>query len=193
MPPTQKKSYELNQQRMRNLFLLLLLCLTFSFGHAQSYLGWITTSVDLREGPGTGYKSLTTLPPGTQIFITSLSAKKGFVNIIDIATNKEGFVSKSYIKVGQLIERSSEGILQNVGETSSFQPEIEIYNNTNRTLSLKMNDRLYSFYSKERKTFNLPPGNYEYRASAPGVIPDIGNEKLKNNNGYSWEFYILTR
>jgi hypothetical protein len=53
-----------------------------------------------------------------------------------------------------------------------------------------MNDKKYSFYSKERRKFNLPPGSYKYTASAPGVIPDIGSEQLENNNGYRWEFIL---
>lgn len=178
---------------MKKLFLLCFLCLFFSTSHSQSYLGWVNSQVNLREGPGTSYKVISSLEAGTQVFISSLSGQNGFVNIINIATNKEGYVSKAYLKIGEVVTRSSEGILQDTGKTSSFQPEIEIYNNTNRILTLKMNDKNYSFHSKERKKFNLPSGAYEYRASAPGVIPDIGNENLKNNTGYSWEFFIVTR
>jgi len=71
--------------------------------------------------------------------------------------------------------------------------EIEIYNNTDRPLTLKMNEHYFIFLSKERKTFTLAPGTYSYRASTPGVIPDLGTEKLVNNNCYRWEFYISTR
>ena len=178
---------------MKNFFLLCLLCLIFTSAQSQSYLGWVTSTVNLREGPDTSYKVITSLNQGSQIFISSLADNNGFVNIIDIASNKEGYVSKKYIQVGQEIEVSSEGILQNMGQTSSYQPEIEIYNNTSLTLTLKMNDKKYSFHSKEKRKFNLPPGSYKYTASAPGVIPDVGNELLVNNNGYRWEFYIVTR
>ena len=178
---------------MRILFLLVFLCLNINFANAQSYIGWVTTTVNLREGPNSSNNSINKLEPGTQIFISSLKEENGYVNIVDIETNKEGYIFKDYIKLGQLIPKSSEGILQNTGQSSSYQPEIEIFNNTDRSLTLKMNDRKFTFNSKERKTLNLPPGNYEYRASAPGVIPDIGIEQLSNNNGYEWEFYIISR
>ncbi len=178
---------------MKKYFLLILACITINLSQAQSYLGWTTSQLNLREGPGIDHKTIATLKPGSQIFISSLESKNGFINIIDIATNNEGFVSKSYIKVGDEVPVSSQGILQNTGKVGSYQPEIEIYNNTVKDLTLKMNDRIYNFSSRERKTFNLPPGNYEYRASAPGVIPDLGTERIESNNGYKWEFYILTR
>lgn len=178
---------------MKKFFLLCFLCLVFSSVKGQAFLGWTTQSVNLRKGPNTSDQIISTLNQGTQIFISSLNPQNGFVKIIDIATNEEGFVSKAFIKVGEEVAISSQGLLQQTGKVGSYEPEIEIYNNTDRSLTLKMNEQYFIFLSKERKKFTLPPGTYSYRASAPGVIPDLGTEKLLNNNGYSWEFYISTR
>ncbi len=178
---------------MKRLFLLALLCFSFSVGNAQSYLGWVTTKVNLREGPGTNHGIISTMSQGTQIFIVSTKAENGFVNIIDIASNKEGYVSKAFIEQGDEVEISQGGIFQPTGATSTYKPEIKIYNNTVKTLTLKLNDVSYTFSSRERKSFHLDPGVYNYRASAPGVIPDLGTENLENNRGYEWEFYIISR
>ncbi|HSJ66466.1 MAG TPA: SH3 domain-containing protein [Anditalea sp.] len=178
---------------MSRSLLLVLLCFSFSVGHSQSYLGWVTTQVNFREGPGTNTKVMGTLPEGTQIFIISAVPVNDFISIIDIATNKEGYVSRTFVKQGDLIQVSQGGTFQPTGETAAYEPEIKIYNNTDKTLTLLMNEVIYTFHSRERKSLKLNPGIYKYRASAPGVIPDLGVERLENNRGYEWEFYIVSR
>lgn len=173
------------------LVVLIMLC-TGLVALAQSYLGSITKQVNLRDGPGTEYKTISSLKAGAQIFIISLEAENDFYNIIDIRSNKEGYVHKSFVKPGQKVKENDPGIFTPSGETISYNPEVEIFNNTKLTLSLKLNEISYSFEPKEKKTITLSPGAINYRASAPGVIPNIGTEYLKSNQGYTWQFYIVT-
>lgn len=147
----------------------------------------------MREGPGKDYDVITQLKPGSQIFIISIEAENDFYNIIDIRTNKEGYVHKSFVKRGKQVKESDKGIFTPSGETTSYNPEVEIYNNTSLNLTLKLNDDNYSFSPKEKRTITITPGNIRFRASAPGVIPYIGSELLQSNQGYSWQFYIITR
>jgi hypothetical protein len=174
--------------------LLFLLTILFtgltSFG--QSFLGTITKQVNFREGPGTDNNVISSLKAGTQIFIVSLDTENDFYDIIDIRTNKEGYVHKSFIKIGKQIKENEPGLFAPSGETASYNPEVEIFNNTSLTLTLKLNDETYSFSPKEKKAITLSPGATRYRASAPGVIPNIGTEYLKSNEGYTWQFYIVT-
>jgi hypothetical protein len=60
------------------------------------------------------------------------------------------------------------------------------------TLTLKMNSETYTFSPKQIKTITLSLGTYNYRASAPRVIPNIGTEYMESNMGYTWQFYIVT-
>ncbi len=159
---------------------------------AQSYLGIITKQVNFRQGPGKDYDVISSLKPGTQIFIVSLDTENDFYDVIDIQTNKEGYVHKSFVKVGKQVKENDEGIFSSSGETSSYNPEVEVFNNTSLMLTLKLNDEVYSFASHEKRTITLSPGAISYRASAPGVIPNIGTEHLKSNEGYTWQFYIVT-
>lgn len=159
---------------------------------SQSYLGTITKQVNFREGPGSDYEIISSLKPGTEIFISSLETDNDFYNVIDIKSNKEGYVHKSFVKVGKLVSRSTESVFTPDGETSTYESEIRIYNNTSRTLTLKMNADLYYFSPQETKNISIVPGEYDFRASAPGVIPYIGTERLKSNQRYSWQFYIVT-
>ena len=56
------------------LFFILFTGTIFS----QSYLGFITKQVNFRAGPGSDYEIISSLKPGTQIFISSLEADDDF-------------------------------------------------------------------------------------------------------------------
>jgi uncharacterized protein YgiM (DUF1202 family) len=175
------------------------LALTFGFVFAiltcssQSYLGWTTTQVNFRSGPGTEYDIISSLKPGSQVFISSTIAENGFYNVIDIATDKEGYLHKSYIKLGDQVVSNDAGIFSMEGKSTSQNPQLEIYNNTTLTMTLKLNNEKYFFSPQEKKTINYTSGNCNYRASAPGVTPNIGYEIFENYGVYSWEFYIVER
>ena len=158
---------------------------------AQSYLGTITKQAYFRAGPGNDYKIIDSLQPDTQIFIVSLKAENDFYNIIDIQTNKEGFVHRSFVKPDEQIKENNRDVFSSSGKSASYNPVVEIFYNTSLTLTLKLNAETYSFSPKEKRSLTIEPGLINYRASAPGVIPNIGSQKLQSNQGYSWQFYIL--
>lgn len=177
---------------MKRIILLTFLFLTSLTGFSQSYLGWVTSQVNFRQGPGTDYVVISSLQAGSQIFIVSLDTENDFYNVIDIASDKEGYIHKSFVKLGQEVEKNEKGMFTPSGKTSTYNPEIEIFNNTSLTLTLKLNSETYSFYPQQKRTITLSPGSYNYRASAPGVIPNIGTEYMESNMGYTWQFYIVT-
>jgi hypothetical protein len=173
--------------KIANLFFFLLL---YNLGFSQSYLGAITKQVNFRQGPGGDYEIISSLKPGTQVFISSLETENDYYNVIDIATNKDGFVKKSFVRVGKLVSRSTESVFTPDGQSSDYKPEVKIYNNTSKTLTLKMNAELFYFSPYETKNISLYPGEYDFRASAPGVIPYIGTENLNGNQSYSCNFIL---
>jgi uncharacterized protein YgiM (DUF1202 family) len=177
---------------MRIFFFLLLVFTNLTASLGQSYLGWITKEVNFRQGPGPNYGVISSLQPGTQIFIVSLDSKNDFYNIIDIETDKEGFVNKSFVRVGEAVKLNDPGLFTPTGKSSSINPAIEIYNNTSTTLTLKMNSESFTFQPNETRKIIVQPGSCNYRASAPGVIPYIGTDYLSGNTDYSWQFYIVT-
>jgi len=173
------------------LFFLFVLFLTSNLD-AQSFLGQVIKQVNFREGAGVDYPVISSLKVGTQIFIISLETDNDFYNIIDIATNKEGYIHKSFVKIGQEIKKNEQGMFTPMGQTTNYNPEIEIYNNTKLTLTLKLNSETYSFAPQQKRIITMSPGNCYYRASAPNVIPNIGTEYMQSNQGYTWQFYVVT-
>lgn len=176
---------------MKKYILILVLFVTNNM-FSQSYLGTITKQVNFREGPSSEFRVINSLKPGSQIFIISLETENDFYNIINIETNEEGYVHKSFVKIEKLISKSNKSVFIQDGESSSYESEIKIFNNTSKTLTLKMNSESFYFLPYETKNISINPGEYDFRASAPGVIPYIGTERLKSNQTYSWQFYIRT-
>lgn len=177
---------------MKKIRLLILFSLLTYFTYGQSYLGTITKQVNFRAGSSTNDNIISSLKPQTQVFIISLETENDYYNVIDIKTDKEGYIHKSFIKVGKLVNRSTESVFSPTGKSSSFNPELKIFNNTSKTLTLKLNTQVHYFKAYETKNITTPPDNYDFRASAPGVIPYIGTERLNSNQGYSWQFYITS-
>ena len=163
---------------------------TYNNTSGKSYLGWTTKSVNFRRGPGTGYNIIKTLQAGAQIFIISNIASNNYYSIIDIESNTEGFVHKSYVQFGDEVEKSKGEMFTSSGRTGTYNTQIEIFNNTNLTLSLKLNDKYYSFYPKQKKTISFPPGLINYRATASNVLPSIGSKSFEGYTAYTWQFYI---
>ena len=177
---------------MKKIQLLIFFILISNAIYSQSYLGIITKQVNFREGSSSVDNIISSLKPKTQIFIVSLETENDYYNVIDIATDREGYVHKSYVKVGKLVSKSNESVFSPTGKSTNYNSEVKIFNNTSKTLTLKLNAELYHFSPYETKNINLTPGEYDFRASAPGVIPYIGTENLNSNQGYSWQFYITT-
>jgi hypothetical protein len=173
--------------------LLLLIVLSCTVGNAQSYLGKTTKQVNLRLEASTESEKLMTLKAGAQIFVITSELQNDFYNIIDIESNTEGFVHKAYVKLDKIVPRSTENLFNKSGTSASYEAELSIYNNTSKTMTLKMNSLSYRFSPGERRTIFVAPTFYNCLASAPGVLPYIGSESISSNTTYSWEFYITTR
>lgn len=182
----------LHKSNLKFLFLLFLIIFHVFIATGQSYLGAISKQVNLREGPGTEYPIMISLKPKTQIFIVSLEAEDDFYNVIDIATNKSGYVHKNYVTVGKELPKSEGGFTPS-GSSGQENPEAEIFNNTSQTMTLKLNSESYTFKPKERKTLILSANTYSFIASVPGIVPNYGSKAFESNTRYTWEFYIVTR
>jgi uncharacterized protein YgiM (DUF1202 family) len=169
---------------------LFILSILTSIG--QSYLGLATKKVNFRSGPGTEYETITSINQGAQLFIVSLESENDFYNVIDIESDREGYIHKSYITVGEKVRVNEDGVFTTVGKSNNINPQVEIYNNTSTTMTLKLNNDRHTFSPYEKKTLTSVAGKCSYRASSPGVIPAIGVEQWQSNMVYSWEFYIVT-
>ena len=185
---------------MKNILFTLALIVSFSsFGqdstehdtsNSESYLGWITKTVNLRKGPGLEYSIIKTLEAGKQIFIISDVSINNYYNIIDIESNTDGFVYKSFVETGDKVEKSKGEMFTSTGNTDKYETQVEIFNNTDKTLTLKLNKKSHRFRPKEKTTISIKPGLVNYIASAPNVIPLNGSKNFDEYSSWTWQFYI---
>jgi uncharacterized protein YgiM (DUF1202 family) len=171
---------------------LILFFSLITLSNAQSYLGYVIKQVNFRTNANTSCEVISSLQQGTTLFVISKDKINGFYQVLDIETNKEGFVHSSFVQLDKMLPKNENSIFTPVGKTSSTKPIIKIYNNTSLTLTLKLNNDLYTFSPQERNTLTLSSGSYTYRASAPGVLPDYGTENMQSNYEYEWSFYVST-
>lgn len=189
--PTHYNQSSKSKMNLKLLLFLLIILFAGQTSYSQSYLGTISKQVNLREGPGTDYQVIASLKPKTQIFVVSLETEDDFYSVIDIATNKSGYVHKNYVTVGKELPKSEGGFTPS-GSSGQENPEAEVFNNTNQSMTLKLNSETYTFKPKEKKTLTLSATTYSFIASAPGVIPNYGSKAFESNTRYTWEFYIVT-
>jgi hypothetical protein len=74
-------------------------------------------------------------------------------------------------------------------------PTIEVFNDSNRTMYFDFGQGKMTPYviaSGGRKKITITEGSYNYKASAPRVKSDEGQENFKNGYIYTWRFYIVT-
>lgn len=171
------------------LFALQIIALT-SF--AQGYLAISTADVNLREGPSTEYNVIRCLKEGTALYVDSVYTVDGWYLVVDIKHDIEGYVSSKYVRLGKLVDKAKNVSIEKGDITSDYNPVLNIKNDTNISLSLKLNDKLYKFFPQETKTLTLNPGYFTFRASSPGVIPYSGEYTLESNYKYNWRFFIVT-
>jgi len=176
----------------KTFFITLLFTICSLLAHSQSYLGTVNKIANLRNGPGSDYDKIKQLKIGTQVFIISTETENEYYNVINIATNEMGFLHQSCVKKGQLIHKNESGMFSSTGTSDNYNPDIEIFNNTNLKLTLKLNSQIYTFLPHKKQTISIEPGDIDYLASAPGVMPNYGTEIMNSNRNYTWEFFIST-
>lgn len=157
-----------------------------------SYLGFVKQTANLREGPGTDYTIIKSITTGAQIFIVSDNKKNNYYNVIDLETNLEGYVYNTYVEFGKSVEVNEDDLFVETSKSSfSSISEVDVYNNTNKTLTVFIGGRNYLFSAQEKRKISIKPNEYNYRVTAPGVIPYLGKDNIKSGYNYSWEFYIV--
>ncbi len=175
---------------MKRLIILFLFVIIAITSYGQNYAGMITKDTFLYTSADSSGTMLDTLWEGAHVFIISLDTADGFYDIIYVKTNNEGFVPMKYVKVGKVVEENEEGQFVEQGEIESFNPEVEIANQTTKMLTLTLNAHTYKIHPNSSKNIVIKPGRINYRGSVPGAFPTIGHEYLKSHQAYLWRFFF---
>jgi len=146
---------------------------------------------NLRDTPSITSNPLLKLARGDILVILGSALSDTWYNVIHVESGQEGWIHSSTVEVNYTQNRKPLVQIPRTATGSSKNPALEVTNDTNRILTLKIEDTRYTFAPHEKQTLNLAPGHYKFIASAPAVIPDFGEESLETGYSYSWRFYIM--
>lgn len=161
----------------------------------QKYIAYTTQRVNMRECSSTECDIIKVLKQGSALFVDKNDEEDGFYKVLDIDSNEEGYVSKKFITFKKRVEQNNGEMFRPIKKTfhTYALPTVKIENNTELTLTLVLNGVKYSFKPYGSQTLTLQAKTYEFRASAPGVIPLAGKKTLELDYDYDWTFKIVTR
>lgn len=178
---------------MRKLTILLMLLIGISMNSfATRWVARVTTGVNLREGPSTDYGIITKIPKNAFVFYDDEDSEDGFLRVIFIDKDISGYISARFVSNYKEVEVDQSGQLQMVGSSESYNPELNIKNKSNYTMTLRIGDSSYKFAPYSSKTIEVSPGTITFTASSPGVIPYVGKDVVQANYSYDWIFYVST-
>jgi uncharacterized protein YgiM (DUF1202 family) len=160
--------------------------------YAQSYAGVVREAANLRSGPGTDYQVVVVLAEGTKLFIDSIAGENGFYPVSVIETDTSGWIAKNLVSLTRAIADSDEKFFTPLGRIASKEAVVRVHNDSGVTMTLALDRQIYKFGAGEEKVLELPAGSYRVRASAPGILPYLGNENFEVGVEYAIRFYVAS-
>ena len=114
-------------------------------------------------------------------------------NVIHIQSSIEGWINGNTIRIKYTEKRKAGPVFQERETGTSQYPSIEVTNDSDRVLYLKVGDDDRIVISPHAtKTMSKTPGTYKFYTSSPGVIPAFGQHDFRAGIIYEWAFYIVT-
>lgn len=166
---------------------------SYTYENVDYYLAQVKIELNLRSGPGTNYNIVSKIPKGSFVFLSTADAGNAFRKVLYIDKNIYGYVSKNYLTNLSKVEVDDSGNLQIQSRNYKTTADIAIENNTNKTATIAIGDKSYTFSPHQTRTItDIKPGRYKIMASSPGVIPYVTYDNVEAGYIYSWEFYITT-
>jgi hypothetical protein len=153
----------------------------------------ISDRANLREGPSTTNPAIRELQRGELFVLLSRVPLGPWYRVIHVKSGLEGWINGNTIRVRYTEKPKPPPVFQE-RETGSYEnPDIEITNDSHKTLYLRVgdDDRIV-IAAHSTQTITKPAGTYWFYAVCPGVLPAFGERSFKIGSIYTWRFYIVT-
>ena len=176
--------------------LLMVLGIAIQCFSVQYELCVVTRNLNLRATPFSDGEIICVMPAGSYVVVSEFEHVKfaeGYVSVLYIDEDISGYASSSYLKFVKNIETDENGVLDKVGVSEGLDPEIEITNDSNRDITVRINGKSFPFAPGQVMTITCEAGTVNILASSPGVIPYTAKDYVEENALYTWRFFIETR
>lgn len=150
------------------------------------------TRANLREDADVNSSAIIEIPKGDLVVLLDRSPVASWYNVIHVKSNQEGWIHSSTILTYYTKNRKPSLTISGRSTGSYKNPTLEVKNDSDKTMTLKLGETRYVFSPQESKTIPLTSGRYSFHASAPNVIPDFGEQNFELGYIYTWRFYIVT-
>jgi uncharacterized protein YgiM (DUF1202 family) len=175
---------------MKTFLLLLLMATTSSQLFAQLQLGAAKSEINFREGPGTNFKVSYKIDQSNLLVVLPREPQNNFIEVFDIETSSYGFVAEDLVTITDTLYFQKQLFFEKSGENTSGYVEIELLNQTAKTLFVWINRNTYNLSPFEKKVLVMDNEDILFFSSAPGLFPVFGKEILKKGNTYRWNFTL---
>lgn len=181
---------DVNLGIMKRVFLIILLTAASYNVFAQLKLGSAKSQINFREGPGLNYKVAYTIDNSNLLVILPREPRNNYLEVFDIESNSYGFVSENLISVIDTLNFQKQHFFERSGTNETGDVEIDLINQTSRTLYIWINSYTYNLDPYEKKVLLMNTEDIVFFSSAPGLFPVFGKEILKKGNTYRWNFSL---
>lgn len=152
----------------------------------------ISRSASFRASPGNSARVIATLENGTRLVLVDRTPVGDWYNAIEIASGKEGWIHRSVIRIAYTKKKNDEPVFHAERVPGNGPPSVIVQNDSKENLTLKVGSMTYQVPSQTSRTFTMTAGTYRYYASAPGVLPALGEQTFERSYEYEWRFWIET-
>jgi len=171
---------------------------------AQNELTVITTAkVKLREGPGTQFKQLATIPSNTTLTAIGRNAKGTWLQVR--YNDLTGWVSVRFLKwqgnINTLADVNApppQPTAQPSSPSGGADPAqgsvtVNVHNKLSVGLTLHLRGPAtysVSLAAGQSTTISVVPGDYTFSAFAPGFSTLTGSKSWGSGGSYDWDFFV---
>ena len=152
----------------------------------------ITEMANIRSEPSDSSEVLLKARKNDLMVLVDRTSVGPWYNVIDVGSSKEGWIHGSVIKIIYTKRKASGSVFEARRLETNVDPTIEITNDSYKDLNLRVGRSLYTISANSKRSIQLVPGSYKYYASAPDMIPAIGEQSFKSGYAYTWRFWIET-
>lgn len=153
----------------------------------------IAIRANLREHPNAQSAILKEVSGGDLLGLLDRQPVGPWYRVLHIRSSTEGWINGNTIRLRYTEKPSGGPVFEERSTGTNEDPSIQIKNDSNGVLYLKIGDDDRIVISPHRSTnITKGPGQYSFYASSPGVIPRIGQHEFRSGIIYEWTFYIVT-
>lgn len=179
----------MTMQLKRPFFLVFTLSLLiYAPVYSQLRIGYASTGVNFREGPGKEFMVKQTIDTSNLLVVLPREPQNNFIEVFDVETSSRGYVAENLIRITDTLNFGQQHFFEKSGESASGDVEIQLINTTAYTLYVWVNKFAYDIAPHEKKIIVLEDEEIIYFSSAPGLFPVFGKEILQRGNIYTWKF-----